>query len=110
MRVMIRMYCVTHHQGLRVFSEIEPTSSSRAGNRLCHECTAVLEYSFRRIESCRFGDEKPTCDQCQVHCFLPETRDQVRTVMRYSGPRMTIRHSYLAVRHLLDARRSHSRF
>jgi len=109
MRVMIRMYCVGHHQGLQAPFEIELPSGPRARDGLCHECAAVLDYSFRRIESCRFGDEKPTCAQCAVHCFRPETRDHVRTVMRYSGPRMTIRHPYLALRHLLDARKSYAR-
>jgi hypothetical protein len=109
MRVMIRMYCVAHHQGLPVTSETEPPSRSRARNGLCHECAALLDYSSRRIESCRYGDGKPTCAQCPVHCFRPETRDHVRAVMRYSGPRMTLRHPYLAVRHLLDARRGRGR-
>jgi hypothetical protein len=32
-------------------------------------------------------------------------REQVKTVMRYSGPRMSYRHPYLAMRHLLDRRK-----
>jgi hypothetical protein len=32
-------------------------------------------------------------------------RDKIKTAMRYAGPRMTYRHPYLAVRHLMDRRR-----
>ena len=33
-------------------------------------------------------------------------RDQIRAAMRHSGPRMTYRHPYLAMRHLLDRKRT----
>jgi hypothetical protein len=32
-------------------------------------------------------------------------RQQIRAVMRYSGPRMIIRHPMLALAHLVDTRR-----
>ncbi|NIP33651.1 MAG: hypothetical protein GWN18_01835, partial [Thermoplasmata archaeon] len=32
-------------------------------------------------------------------------RERVREVMRYSGPRMLLRHPYLAIAHLRDGRR-----
>jgi hypothetical protein len=32
-------------------------------------------------------------------------RDRVKEVMRFSGPRMLLRHPILAIRHLLDGRR-----
>jgi hypothetical protein len=31
--------------------------------------------------------------------------DKIRTVMRYAGPRMLLRHPILAIGHLLDGRR-----
>jgi Nitrous oxide-stimulated promoter len=72
---------------------------------LCPECAALLDYSLDRIEACRFGAGKPTCAHCVVHCFRPAMREQIRAAMRYSGPRMTYRHPYLALRHLMDRRR-----
>jgi predicted amidophosphoribosyltransferase len=91
--VMIRLYCRRKHSGI---------TASPASRGLCPDCSALLEYSYCRIEQCRFGTEKPTCARCTVHCFRPERREQIRAVMRYAGPRMTVRHPYLALRHLLD--------
>ncbi len=68
----------------------------------CDDCAALLEYAMDRIEACRFADSKPTCARCTVHCYRPTMREQIRAVMRYSGPRMISSHPYLAVRHLLD--------
>jgi hypothetical protein len=49
--------------------------------------------------------DKPTCLNCTVHCYLPEMREEIRTVMRYSGPRMMIYHPVLAIGHLADGLR-----
>ncbi|MDW2334940.1 nitrous oxide-stimulated promoter family protein, partial [Vibrio sp. 1069] len=35
----------------------------------------------------------------------PEPKEQMRLVMRYSGPRMLLKHPILAVRHLLHEKR-----
>jgi hypothetical protein len=87
---MIRMYC-------------RETHGSRSC--LCPDCTSLLHYSLDRVDACRFGADKPTCARCAVHCFRPAMREQIRTAMRHAGPRMTYRHPYLAVRHLMDRRR-----
>ncbi len=89
LEAMMRMYCRHHHGG-------EP---------LCAECGALAEYAQRRLERCVFGDAKPTCANCTVHCYSAAMREQVRVVMRYAGPRMLLRHPLLAVAHLLDGRR-----
>ena len=102
--VMIHMYCTTHHPGVPGTGRLEPLSGAKAGTALCQECDSLLAYALTRIEDCRFGDDKPACTQCPVHCFRPDMRQRIRAVMRYAGPRMTLRHPYLAVRHLLDAR------
>ena len=72
---------------------------------LCEDCAALLAYATRRLDRCVFGDDKPTCANCTVHCYSAAMRDEVRTVMRYAGPRIIWRHPVLAVRHLLDGRR-----
>ena len=39
-------------------------------------------------------EEKTFCSNCTVHCYRPEMRERIRTVMRYAGPRkMCIRDS-----------------
>jgi len=71
----------------------------------CEECRELLEYATRRLDRCVFGDDKPTCANCKVHCYNAAMRAKVREVMRYAGPRMLWRHPVLAIRHLLDGRR-----
>lgn len=86
---MVRMYC-RHHHGSQ-----EP----------CAECGELLAYATRRLERCVFGDAKPACAKCVVHCYNAAMREKVRVVMRWAGPRMIRRHPVLAVRHLLAERR-----
>jgi hypothetical protein len=91
MEAMLRLYCRGH-------------GHSR-GSPLCAACSGLLEYAKRRLERCLFGDSKPTCTNCLVHCYSADMREQVRTVMKWAGPRMVWRHPVLALFHLLDGRR-----
>ena len=79
------------------------THGSRAG--LCADCEALLDYATVRLQRCPFGETKPTCVQCPIHCYRPELREKIRAVMRYAGPRLIWRHPILTVRHFLDAHR-----
>jgi len=76
-----------------------------AAKGLCLECAFLADYARKRLEKCPFGEEKPTCVNCPVHCYQPKIRDQVREVMRYAGPRMLVRHPILALFHWIDGRR-----
>jgi Nitrous oxide-stimulated promoter len=84
---MIACYCEAHHH---------------ANGALCPECRQLLDYAALRLDRCRFGAEKPVCAKCPVHCYQPFRREQIRTVMRYAGPRMLLRHPVLSLRHWLD--------
>lgn len=82
--------------------------AGRAGGRraLCPDCAELRAYAEQRLLRCPFGEEKPTCNNCQVHCYRPEMRQRVRAVMIFAGPRMLLRHPVLALLHLLvDERR-----
>ena len=46
-------------------------------------------------------EEKTFCANCKVHCYKPEMREQIRQVMRFSGPRMLLYHPFLAIWHLV---------
>jgi hypothetical protein len=70
------------------------------------ECAELLAYARLRLEKCRYGADKPTCANCDTHCYKPAMRDQVRIVMRYSGPRMLKLHPVLAVAHLVDGHKT----
>jgi hypothetical protein len=88
---MLRLYCRGHGHENRA--------------PLCTACRALREYATRRLERCVFGDAKPTCTNCVVHCYSADMREQVRVVMRWAGPRMLLRHPILGILHKLDGRR-----
>ncbi|NPD31322.1 nitrous oxide-stimulated promoter family protein [Eggerthellaceae bacterium zg-1084] len=87
---MVGIYCQGNH-------------GTRQGD-LCEECRELLAYAARRIERCPVIDTKTFCSTCAVHCYAPERREAIRTVMRYAGPRMLLRDPKGALRHLADAR------
>ena len=90
--VLIEMYCrAVHH----------PPQPGP-----CGECARLLAYAHARIDHCVFKNSKPACNRCPVHCYSRPTREAVRAVMRYSGPRMMLRHPLLAARHLVDGVRT----
>ena len=43
---------------------------------------------------------KTFCSQCKVHCYKKDKREQIRKVMRFSGPRMLVYHPVMAICHL----------
>ena len=87
---MIRTYCRGQHH-------------TRHG--LCLACQALSGYAQDRLDRCPFQEAKTTCAHCPVHCYVPEMRERIRAVMRYSGPRMLYRHPILALCHLVDGLR-----
>ena len=90
---MIHLFCRDRHSGK---------------GELCDECGDLLAYARLRLDQCPFGADKPTCQQCPVHCYQPGKREQMRQVMRYAGPRMILRHPLLAALHLIDTLRGRS--
>lgn len=70
------------------------------GNDLCAECLKLFDYSEKRIDKCFYGDDKPVCSKCQVHCYKPEMRDRIKEVMRYSGPKMMFKSPLLSIRYM----------
>ena len=83
--MMIRLYC---HR--------------KEGNAtLCPSCSELLAYAHKRLEHCRFGSTKHTCRKCPVHCYNPVMRERIRTIMRWSGPRMLLYHPIAAIKHLV---------
>jgi hypothetical protein len=87
---MIRLYCAKEHG---------------SANGLCPQCAELRDFAFLRLTKCPYGEEKPACANCPIHCYKPDKRQQIREVMRFAGPRMLLRHPVLAIRHLIDDRR-----
>ena len=72
--IMIRMYCQAHHQN----------------KPLCNSCTELFSYAKIKYDNCLFGDEKPVCSVCTVHCYNPFNRGKIKEVMRFAGPRVYV--------------------
>ncbi|MCQ2109112.1 MAG: nitrous oxide-stimulated promoter family protein [Fibrobacter sp.] len=67
---------------------------------LCNDCQVLCDYARERSAKCRFMETKTFCAHCKVHCYKPEMREKIRTVMRFSGPRMIIYHPLTALWHM----------
>lgn len=59
-------------------------------------------YAHKRLDMCKFGNDKSNCKQCPVHCYKPQMREKIRTIMRWAGPRMLIYDPIAAICHLLN--------
>lgn len=88
MTKMVGIYCSAHHD--------------RPRDNPCDGCREFLDYAETRLHKCPYGEEKPTCANCPVHCYKPARREEARKIMRYAGPRMLLRHPFLAITHQLD--------
>lgn len=87
---MIALYCRKQHH---------------TGNALCPDCAALDTYARSRSDRCPFMETKTFCSNCKVHCYKPEMRERIRTVMRFSGPRMIFHHPVTAVRHVIESKK-----
>ena len=67
---------------------------------LCTDCSILQQYALERIARCKFKLHRLVCSACPVHCYKPEFREKIRTIMRYAGPRMLFRYPLMALRHL----------
>jgi hypothetical protein len=83
------------------------TCADKHGARdgLCVECAALLDYVAARIARCPYGEEKPTCRRCHIHCYRPAERQRIKEVMAHAGPRMLMRGDLAALKHLIHDRR-----
>ncbi|MFV0351769.1 MAG: nitrous oxide-stimulated promoter family protein [Oscillospiraceae bacterium] len=93
---MLLLYCRKAHKKAR---------SVISHKQACPSCQKLLAYSFKRIDLCPLMQNKTFCSNCHIHCYTPENRAQIRTVMRHAGPRMLLHHPVLAVRHLITSKR-----
>jgi hypothetical protein len=74
----------------------------------CPDCDRLREYAHRRLATCPFQQETPVCNRCEVHCYSQALRERLRDIMCYAGPRMPLRHPWLALRHWVDELRAAS--
>ncbi|WP_298442161.1 nitrous oxide-stimulated promoter family protein [uncultured Ferrimonas sp.] len=90
---MLQIYCRDHHK------------DALKANKLCSECLSLVNYAEQKLDRCPYGETKPDCARCPIHCYKPTEREQARQAMRYAGPRMLWHHPIEAITHLLDKKR-----
>ena len=52
--------------------DLLPRPPRRGSGRPCEECRRFLDYAERRLEKCPYGEAKPTCARCPIHCYKPD--------------------------------------
>ena len=92
---MIAIYCRKNHHTKK--------------GELCPQCAELDAYARSRSDHCPFMENKTFCSNCKVHCYKPEMREQIRLVMRCSGPRMIFHHPVVAVRHVIETKKEKRR-
>lgn len=75
-------FMIGHHCGMR------HRQAPRDKDGLCEECHDLVSYAHSRLDDCRYGDAKPACVKCSVHCYARSRREAIRRVMAHTGPRM----------------------
>lgn len=69
---------------------------------ISEEYKTLQMYAHKRLDMCKFGNDKPACKRCPIHCYKPEMREKIRVIMRWAGPRMLIYDPIAAIRHLFN--------
>lgn len=83
---MIKFYCKKNHN---------------TKEQLCTGCLKLKEYALKRLDACKFGNNKTICGDCKIQCYQKDMKDEIIKVMGYSGPRMIIYHPIMAIEHLI---------
>jgi hypothetical protein len=89
---MLEIYCAGQHG----------RSQHAMVGGLCEDCKALRDYAWQRLQRCPYQEGKTTCAKCPIHCYQPQMRSRIRTVMRYAGPRMLYCHPVMALQHVVD--------
>ncbi len=109
-KLMISIYCNgnkhlksnKHNQGIK---NCHGNNHTQDDIKLCPECRELLNYAIVRTDLCPFMETKTFCSNCKVHCYQPQMREEIKKVMRYSGPRLLLHHPILSIYHLLESKK-----
>lgn len=83
---MINLYCKKNHKEIG----------------LCNDCQELLTFAKMRIDKCPVKETKTFCSSCHIHCYPKVKRESIRTIMKWSGPRMLIYNPPLAIKHIIN--------
>lgn len=97
-KLMISIYCKSN-------KHCHGNNHAQDKIKLCPECRKLLDYAIIRTDLCPFMETKTFCSNCKVHCYQPQKREEIKKVMRYSGPRLLLHHPILAIYHLIESKK-----
>ncbi len=86
LKFMINLYCEKKH---------------KLGIEDCSNCKELYDYAANRLDGCRYGENKTSCKSCIVHCFSNEKREEIKKIMRFSGPRIIFYRPYYYISYIL---------
>ena len=81
--LMTKLYCQAHHQKVN-----------------CIDCQSLISHAEQKLDRCVYGQDKPACQHCPIHCYKPFYREKTKYIMRYSGPKMLFKHPILAIKNI----------
>jgi hypothetical protein len=82
---MILLYCNKNHN---------------TKNELCESCSELFGYVQKRLKYCPYGDKKPVCFNCKIHCYRKEYKDRIKDVMKFSGPKIMFHNPIAGIKYL----------
>ena len=82
---MASIYCNAMH-----------TQAPKGEHGICSNCEALVLYSLERADGCPNGHEQ-NCADCEIHCYKPQMREEIRCMMRYAAPRMVYKHPIMTI-------------
>ena len=85
--MMIEYYCKKNHLSKK---------------NLCFDCEQLIEYAWLKLDKCVYGENKPACSKCEIHCYSVPMRKKIKDIMRYSGSRMIYIYPLAFIKHLIS--------
>lgn len=73
---------------------------------LCPVCLAMVLRSEKKTQYCVHMPYKTLCHLCPRPCYTEKQMEEIRPMMRYSGPRLITKHPILTYRHMREIHRS----
>ena len=59
-------------------------------------------FIFREKTGLRpFGEKKPVCAKCNIHCYGKGHKERAKEIMAFSGPKLLLKHPILSMRHIM---------
>ena len=66
-KVMVELYCRDHHD-----CQSPP----------CDACSELIDYAIARVKQCPLQEERTTCGKCEIHCYKPVMKKQIKEDIR----------------------------